>query len=119
MEIETITKEQVSIKIKVGVQYKINFDNFCENREIRQEKYDAVYLAMYLTDSVTGLLQQFINSYFRSVSRDYTMEQLFSSKNKLSDELMDLLNREIYKYGYLICKTLITDIDPPETVKNR
>ncbi len=60
---------------------------------------------------------QLINTYFRSNSRDYTLQELFESKNKLSDGLHNLLNHELMKYGYIVTKVLIEDIDPPANVK--
>jgi len=76
-----------------------------------------IYKATYLTKSPISQISQFINSYFRTISCNHTMKDLFNSKNKLSNELEQILNKEMNKFGYIICKALIIDIDPPDSVK--
>lgn len=106
-KVETITKEQLSITIKIGIQFKINFDN--------DDK--AVYNATYKLKNILTQMTQLINEYFRSITRDYTMSELFETKSKLSDGLQDYLNSEVKPYGYIVTKALIMDIDPPDNVK--
>jgi len=60
---------------------------------------------------------QIIDAYFRGISCDHSMNDLFVSKNTFSDTLTDILNREMYSYGYIIQKVLIMDIDSPLEVK--
>lgn len=149
--VETVTKESLSVTIKVSLQYKINDDNtnyvpkfipeekialddFSEksvllgnkkfpsyqNAHIQAPSYDNnnnPYKAAYLTKSIINQMEQIIQSYFRANSRDYTMNELFVSKNKLSDELHNFLNAEVMQYGYLVIKVFVSDIDPPKHVK--
>jgi regulator of protease activity HflC (stomatin/prohibitin superfamily) len=177
--IETITKDRISVTIKIGVQYKINNENITpptihpkqieyrlkpkEDNDIELSSYsekskkvrrlsnndisetsllmldnqrqnhglsyqnaivpmpstdtNAIYQAVYKTRNPTGQMIQFIEAYFRGISCNYTMNDLFISKNNFSDELTSILNREMHPYGYIIFKALITDIDPPVGVK--
>lgn len=175
IKIETVTKDQLSVTILIGIQYMINVDNIMppssyntsssslprtlnksevplddtiyelkqlkyneksrltsdtstttvyhgrgstyQNASILEPSYDAVYKSSYLTHNHVQQISQFVNSYFRSIGRDYTMEELFKSQNVLSNGLNDLLNTEMYKYGYYVHRVLITDIDPPDNVK--
>lgn len=107
-KVETITKEQLSITIKIGIQLKINIDN--------DDK--AVYNATYKIKNIISQITQLVNEYFRSITRDYTMTELFETKNKISNDLRNYLNTEVQQYGYVITKALIMDIDPPDNVKN-
>lgn len=132
-QIETVTKESLSINIKVGFQFKINSDriletNDLENIELSEKTKllsysapvaykDPIYLAIYSTHSPLAQMKQHISTYFRAVSCNYTMNELFLSKNKLSNELLKILNKEMIQYGYIILNVLILDIDPPLKVK--
>jgi regulator of protease activity HflC (stomatin/prohibitin superfamily) len=141
VQIETVTKESLSVTILVSVQYKINNENIAyinKNVELDEKTHlssntsskrydvsyqattaissmyeDPVYRAIYTTANPLGQMNQFINSYFRTISSNHTMKELFASKNKLSNELTDILNHEMNKYGYFIHTALIADIDPP------
>jgi regulator of protease activity HflC (stomatin/prohibitin superfamily) len=89
-----------------------------QNPEIPMPSYqDAIYKSVYATNDPFGQITQTISSYFRSISCNYTMNELFLSKDKFSNDLTDILNKEMIKYGYVVIKTLIMDIDPPEKVK--
>lgn len=143
--VETITSEQLSVIITVGVQYKINNENvsYFKNIKLDEEskliesksykRYDIayqtndsissmydnpIYRAIYTTQNAIGQIEQYINAYFRTIGSSHTMKQLFASKNKLSNELNDILNQEMNKYGYFINAALIVDIDPPIDIKN-
>lgn len=145
IKVETVTKESLSVTITVGIQYKINnenielvkddeiqLDNLSEKTNLFGNKNygsyqnsnaihsisnNPIYKATYLTRSPVSQISQFINAYFRTISCNHTMKELFNSKNKLSNELEQILNREMNKFGYIICKALIIDIDPPDSVK--
>jgi regulator of protease activity HflC (stomatin/prohibitin superfamily) len=45
------------------------------------------------------------------------MKELFLSKQKLSGELLTLLNKEMNPYGFIILNAIILDIEPPKEVK--
>ena len=77
----------------------------------------SIYKAIYLTSNPIGQMEQFIEAYFRGISCDYTMNELFVSKSELSDNLTSILNKEMNPYGYIIHRALISDIDPPKSVK--
>lgn len=150
--VETITKESLSVEIKVSLQYKINDDNInyepkyipgnneialddfseksvlignkkfpsYQNANIVAPSYENnnnVYKAAYLTKNIISQMEQVIRSYFRANSRNYTMDELFVTKNKLSDDLNNLLNAEVMQYGFIVVKVFIDDIDPPKNVK--
>ena len=143
-KIETLTSEQLSVTITVAVQYKINNENLAYPKNVKLDeeskliesksykRYDVayqandsissmydnpVYRAVYTTENPIGQINQYINAYFRTIGSNHTMKQLFASKNKLSNELTDILNQEMNKYGYFINAALIADIDAPDLIK--
>lgn len=162
--VETVTKDRISVTIKVGVQYKINHENIvphmihtesindkentCTSISTKSRKVDEyiplldplsrgvsvsyqnaiiptpstdtnpIYQATYKTRNPTGQMVQFIDAYFRGISCDHTMNDLFMSKSTFSDTLTNILNKEMHSYGFLINRVLIMDIDPPVNVKN-
>lgn len=146
--IETITKESLSVHIKIGIQYKINDDNFCirdkpminldnTNDDMfalknpnsygtisaipqfqqNQMANNPLYLAIYSCANPLTQIHQQVSSYFRTVCCNFTLNELLLSKNKLTDDLKILLNKEMTRYGYFIHTILILDIDPPKNVK--
>lgn len=147
VQIETVTSESLSITVTIGIQYQIDCGNISVNRNDdvsielseRDEKSgllkntkrvsyqnpsvpmpsyaDSIYKATYSTRDPLAQISQFINSYFRTISCNHTMKELFNSKNKLANELELYLNKEMNKYGYVIHRALIIDIDPPAQVK--
>lgn len=127
VKVETITKEQLSIVIDVGIQYKVlqSSDNMTSMSSSTYQKEhnevllytDGVYNAVYKSANPLAQMSQFTNAFFRSITREYTMEGLFQSKNTLSDDLCHYLNMEMNKFGYYVHKVLIVDIDPPAHVK--
>lgn len=95
------------------------YDVSYQARDQINSMYDnPVYKAIYTTTDPLGQMRQFINAYFRTIGSNHTMKELFTSKDKLSNALTDILNGEMNKYGYSIITALIADIDPPQTVKN-
>ncbi len=153
ISIETVTKESLSIKIKVGIQYRImqsdaeslhySNDNTIElssSNEHTSKSYntfsnksyqngsllksnnidtniDTRYRAIYTTANPQLQLTQHVEAYFREIGCNYTMKDMFLSKSKLSDDLVVKLNKEMNQFGYCIHRALITDIDPPQNVK--
>ena len=150
LSVETITKEQLSVTIKVGIQCKINEHSDCSDYNDRNDRIelsekidensailgsknygtgsyqksiiinpqlDPIYLAIYRTSNPMQQIAQLVHTYFRSISCNFTLEQLMLSKNSLSNDLAIILNKEMIKYGYYIHNVLILDIDPPDNIK--
>jgi len=138
--IETITKESLSVTITVGVQYRIDADHrmaqdeniplesMTSNRSTygsiapRSGQYDAggqsmLYKAIYSIRDPELQLEQHINNYFRSVCSHFQLRELLKEKDKFSNELEEKLNQEMNKFGYIVYRALVSDIDPPQKVK--
>ena len=101
--IETKTLDDVFVKIKVSVQYKV----------IRDKVYDAFYKLDYPHDQIT--------SYFFDVVRaevpKMKLDDVFVKKDYIAIAVKSELNDAMMEYGYDIIKTLVTDIDPDAQVK--
>lgn len=143
--VDAITEEQLSIKIKVGVQYKIiendteiyvgdnssemtsisesnTYNTFGSNAYQRLNNTNNAnshkYNAIYSTSNPQFQITQNIEAKFREISCKHTLKELLSSKNKICDVLTKHLNSEMNRFGYMIYRVLIQDIDPPHSVKD-
>ena len=145
IKIETVTKESLSVVITIGIQYKVNDENIngndveleqTEHSKLLSKSYqnntfntnnannanntnnaNGIYRSVYSTSNHEEQIIQFTDAYFRDIGCNHTMKELFMSKNKLSDELTNLLNKEMKRFGYIIHRALIMDIDPPNNIK--
>ena len=101
--VETKTKDDVFVKLKVSVQYKI----------IQEKVYDAFYKLDYPQDQITS----YVFDVVRAVVPKMKLDNVFEKKNEIADAVKGELNDAMINYGYDIIKALVTDIDPDAEVK--
>jgi regulator of protease activity HflC (stomatin/prohibitin superfamily) len=101
--VETKTKDDVFVKLKVSVQYKI----------IQEKVYDAFYKLDYPQDQITS----YVFDVVRAVVPKMKLDDVFEKKNEIADAVKGELNDAMINYGYDIIKALVTDIDPDAEVK--
>lgn len=103
VNVETKTKDNVFVKLKVGVQYVVGSDSV----------YDAFY-------KLTNPDEQ-INSYIFDVVRaevpKMKLDDVFERKDDIANAIKNELQDAMQNYGYNIVRALVTDIDPDATVK--
>lgn len=102
--VETKTKDDVFVKLKVSVQYKI----------IAEKVYDAYYKLDYPQDQITS----YVFDVVRAVVPKMKLDDVFEKKDDIANAVKGELNDAMLNYGYDIIKALVTDIDPDAEVKS-
>jgi regulator of protease activity HflC (stomatin/prohibitin superfamily) len=80
-------------------------------------KEKCLYNAYYSTEDPLRQMEQHIDSYFRTFAAKHTLKEMLLEQNTMSGELLTLLNREMKQFGFLVCRSMVTDIDPPPEIK--
>jgi len=101
--VETKTKDDVFVKIKVSVQYKV----------IKDKVYDAFYKLDYPQDQITS----YVFDVVRAEVPKMILDDVFGKKDNIAVAVKSELNDAMQNYGFDIIKTLVTDIDPDAQVK--
>jgi regulator of protease activity HflC (stomatin/prohibitin superfamily) len=101
--IETKTLDDVFVRLKVSVQYKV----------IREKVYDAFYKLDYPHDQITS----YVFDVVRAEVPKMKLDDVFVRKDDIAIAVKSELNDAMIEYGYDIIKTLVTDIDPDAQVK--
>src|SRR6056300_561319 len=101
--VETKTLDDVFVRLKVSVQYKV----------IRDKVYDAFYKLDYPHDQITS----YVFDVVRAEVPKMKLDDVFVKKDDIALAVKAELNDAMSDYGYDIIKTLVTDIDPDAQVK--
>lgn len=101
--IETKTKDDVFVKVKVSVQYMV----------IKDKVYDAFYKLDYPEDQITS----YVFDVVRAEVPKMILDAVFEKKDDIAIAVKTELNDAMFDYGFDIIKTLVTDIDPDQQVK--
>ena len=102
--IETQTKDNVFVKMKVSVQFKV----------IPEHVYEAFYKLEYPHDQITA----YVFDVVRAEVPKLILDDVFLRKDDVAVAVKRELNEAMTTYGYDIINTLVTDIDPDIQVKN-
>ena len=103
VEIETKTKDDVFIHLMVSVQYHI----------IEAKAFEAHYKLAHPEEQI----QAFTFDLVRAEVPKLILDDVFSKKDDIAFAVREELSDEMQAFGYQIVKTLITDIQPDESVK--
>ena len=101
--VETKTKDDVFVKLKVSVQYKV----------IENKVYDAFYKLESPQDQITS----YVFDVIRAEVPKMKLDDVFEKKDDVANAVKRELNDAMQNYGYDIIKALVTDIDPDSQVK--
>ena len=101
--VETKTKDDVFVRLKVSVQFKV----------IKEKVYDAFYKLDNPGDQITS----FIFDVVRAEVPKLILDDVFLKKDDIAVAVKSELQEAMTEYGYQIIKTLVTDIDPDAQVK--
>jgi regulator of protease activity HflC (stomatin/prohibitin superfamily) len=101
--IETKTLDDVFVKLKVSVQYKV----------IADKVYDAFYKLDYPHDQITS----YVFDVVRAEVPKMKLDDVFVKKDDIALAVKAELNDAMMDYGFDIIRTLVTDIDPDPQVK--
>ncbi|WP_068596885.1 SPFH domain-containing protein [Vaginella massiliensis] len=102
--VETKTKDDVFVRIKVSVQYQV----------IKSQVFDA----FYKLDNPFTQITSFVFDVVRAEVPKLRLDDVFEKKDDIAIAVKSELQEAMNSYGYEIIKTLVTDIDPDEQVKH-
>jgi len=101
--VETKTKDDVFVKLKVSVQFKVLENNI----------YDAFYKLENPHEQITS----YVFDVVRAEVPKMKLDDVFVRKDDIALAIKNELQEAMTDYGYLIVKALVTDIDPDMQVK--
>ncbi len=101
--VETKTKDNVFVKLKVSVQFKV--------------MADRIYEAFYKLENPNNQITSYIFDVVRAEVPKLKLDDVFERKDDIANAVKNELNEAMTRYGYDIINTLITDIDPDVQVK--
>lgn len=102
--VETKTKDDVFVAIKVSVQYVV--------------LKDKVYDAFYQLEDPHGQITSYVFDVVRAEVPKLKLDFVFEKKDDIAVAVKSELEEAMNTYGYGIVKALVTDIDPDEEVKH-
>lgn len=102
--VETKTKDDVFVKLKVSVQYVV----------IKDKVFDA----FYKLDNPYAQITSYVFDVVRAEVPKLRLDDVFEKKDDIAIAVKGELQEAMNDYGYDIIKTLVTDIDPDEQVKH-
>ena len=102
--VETKTYDDVFVKLKVSVQFKI----------LPEKVYDAFYKLESPYDQITS----YVFDVVRAEVPKMKLDDVFVKKDDIANAIKSELTEAMNEYGYGIVKALVTDIDPDSAVKN-
>lgn len=102
--VETKTKDNVFVKMKISVQFQV----------LQASVYDAFYKLQNPHEQITA----YIFDVVRAEVPKMKLDDVFEKKDDIAIAIRSELQDAMKSYGYDIVKALVTDIDPNEEVKN-
>lgn len=101
--VETKTKDDVFVHLKISVQFQI----------LKDKVYEAFYKLQNPHEQITS----FIFDVVRAEVPKMILDDVFEKKDDIAHAIKRELKEAMLEYGYDIVKALVTDIDPDENVK--
>ena len=106
VNVETITKDKVSVHIKVAVQYYV------------KDQDESIQNAVYELSDFEQQIQSYVFNEVRAEVPKKELDQVYENKEDIERAVKDQLSGALEKYGYVIQNALVTDIDPDKNVKD-
>src|SRR5690554_4306701 len=101
--VETKTKDDVFVKLKISVQFQV----------VKEKVYEAFYRLENPHTQITS----YVFDVVRAEVPKMILDDVFERKDDIAIAVKSELNEAMQDYGYDIIKTLVTDIDPDDQVK--
>ena len=102
--VETKTKDDVFVRLKVSVQFRV--------------LPDSIYDAFYKLENPTEQITAYIFDVVRAEVPKMKLDDVFVRKDDIASAISNELQEAMNDYGYKIVRALVTDIDPDQAVKN-
>ena len=103
VNIETITKDKVSVHIMVAVQY------YVQNTE------ESIKNSAYELSDFSSQMQSYVFDEIRAEVPKKLLDEVFENKETIERAVKTGLSSAIQQYGFVIQNALVTDIDPDAT----
>ena len=101
--VETKTFDDVFVKLKVSVQFRV----------LKESIYEAVYQLQNPHDQITA----YVFDVVRAEVPKMKLDDVFVKKDDIANAIRRELQEAMNSYGYDIVRALVTDIDPDHQVK--
>jgi regulator of protease activity HflC (stomatin/prohibitin superfamily) len=105
-EIETKTKDNVFVHVKLAVQYKVGNDP--------QQVQDA----FYKLEDPEVQMKSYAFDVVRSHIPSLDLDEAYADADTIAMHIQETLQRQMADYGYEIVKALVTNIEPDQRVKD-
>ncbi|CAG5077046.1 SPFH domain-containing protein [Parvicella tangerina] len=106
VDIETITKDKVSVHIRVAVQYYI------------KDNPDSIKNSAYELSDFRNQIRSYVFDEIRAEVPRKELDEVFENKEDIEMAVKVGLSDAIEKYGFIIQNALVVDIDPDPNVKD-
>lgn len=103
VNVETKTKDDVFVRLKVSVQYLV--------------LKDKIYEAFYRLEDPNQQITSYVFDTVRAEVPKLKLDDVFEKKDDIAIAIKRELEQSMNEYGYGIIKALVTDIDPDVEVK--
>ncbi|MBV9166940.1 MAG: SPFH domain-containing protein [Solirubrobacterales bacterium] len=105
-EIETKTKDNVFVHVKLAVQYKVG--------DSPQQVKDA----FYKLEDPEVQMKSYAFDVVRSHIPSLDLDEAYADADTIAMHIQETLHRQMADYGYEIVKALVTNIEPDQRVKD-
>ncbi len=102
IKVDTKTEDNVFVKVPCAVQYQVN--------------PDKVWEAFYTLEDPQEQIESYVFDIVRAEVPRKTLDELFLSKDDISEAVQESLQKVMDDYGFIIRRSLITDITPDAKV---
>jgi len=106
VDIETITKDKVSVHISVAVQYYI------------KDSPESIKNSAYELSNFRQQIRSYVFDEIRAEVPKKELDQVFENKEDIEKAVKTGLSDAIEQYGFIIQNALVVDIDPDPSVKD-
>jgi len=85
---------------------------------IHADRKELIYLAHYKLKDPIRQITAHIDNYFRFHAMEYSLDQMYSAKDEMTNDLLNKLNAKVNPFGYIVFDILVKDILPNDKVRN-
>jgi regulator of protease activity HflC (stomatin/prohibitin superfamily) len=105
VDVDTITKDKVSVRIRVAVQYYV------------RDNDDSIKNSVYELSDFAQQIRSYIFNEIRAEVPKKELDEVYENKEGIEDAVKSQLSQALESFGYVIQNALVVDIDPDQSVK--
>lgn len=105
------TADNVTITLEVSVQYHVDAS------DVQTGRNSGVFRSFYTLSDPVAQMHDYLADALRSQVPNLTLDQVFSEKDTIAQNVDETLGQKMLAYGYTVDTTLITDIKLPAEVQ--